>query len=531
MKPAASEALRELTALIAPGHTAVAKRIAREAADPWLELVDALTEERTLLACSIDWKFAAEDIAANLEWLIAAQAKLRKSARDGKLYDKKKLFAFYDEDQHLLTKTIDFIRLCGRAFSAHGLALVELDISSDSYELTLLPWKDLAAAVSLAKKAGGRLIVHAPKTPVAKPLPTPAPKPRGPAKLSTVRFGWQVRENNFVQNTGFLHWKDVKKDVTATSIVDCRSWPPKMTRAGQGRLDVIIHPDSGARILHRVMYLYVHEKLEPRPKGTLRIETPGVPAIDLLDRLPDQFEIAAAAWIGDLAVFFPTEATIRGKLGFRPLVWNGKRLAPAKGLPDAKPVKGTPRDRFPRFLRQGFARTGEGVDVLVWEGAGWIAKGDAFVRAYAIDRDVSVHELFVGAPAPGDGFFYVHRLPGKSSGIATLRHVERGSCTERLRMKQVVANPPRTAFDGRVIFGLNRYANAKKPVLAVFHPETNELTLVPPHVLAVKKDDQLDAYGVTSSKKDGAFLWVLDDDVVRRIAWDAILALPRTTVH
>jgi hypothetical protein len=61
----------------------------------------------------------------------------------------------------------------------------------------------------------------------------------------------------------------------------------------------------------------------------------------------------------------------------------------------------------------------------------------------------------------------------------------------------------------------------------VFHPETNEVTFVPPQVLGFRKDDQVDAYGVTTPKSGAAFLWVLDDHELRRIAWDAILALPR----
>ena len=87
---------------------------------------------------------------------------------------------------------------------------------------------------------------------------------------------------------------------------------------------------------------------------------------------------------------------------------------------------------------------------------------------------------------------------------------------------------PVAAPDGAIVLGVNRSGAPKKPVLAIFHPGTSELTLVPPNVLAFRTDDIADAYGVSRGKgKDGAFLWVLDDEEIRRVPWAAILALPR----
>ena len=58
---------------------------------------------------------------------------------------------------------------------------------------------------------------------------------------------------------------------------------------------------------------------------------------------------------------------------------------------------------------------------------------------------------------------------------------------------------------------------------------SNELTFVPPTLLAFRKDDPVDAYGVSTPSKKGErpFLWVLDDQELRRVPWDVILALPR----
>ena len=128
----------------------------------------------------------------------------------------------------------------------------------------------------------------------------------------------------------------------------------------------------------------------------------------------------------------------------------------------------------------------------------------------------------MGAPAPGDAFFYSVRV---DRGKTALRLAQRGSCEEVTRFDGVISKPLRTVMDGRVLFGLNRYGEPKSPVLGVFHPESSELTFVPPHMLGFRKDDNAEAYGVSESGK-GAFLWVLDDEELRRISWDAILALP-----
>lgn len=78
------------------------------------------------------------------------------------------------------------------------------------------------------------------------------------------------------------------------------------------------------------------------------------------------------------------------------------------------------------------------------------------------------------------------------------------------------------------MFSVNRSGAPKEPVLCVFHPATSELTFVPPNVVGFRKDDIADGYGVNQGKgKDGPFLWVLDDEEFRRVAWSAILALPR----
>jgi predicted DNA-binding WGR domain protein len=531
-------ALLSLAALLAPTHAPTERRVALalndpdayakkyaddleernaedDPVDPWLALVTAVTHDDVRLARPIDWKESAEEIVAALGAIITAQRRLRKD----EAYDANKLLAFYDEDAHLRTKTEVFLALCGGALSAHRLALVELDLASDSFEVTVIPWKDVPLAKSLAKKAGGDVIMHGPKTPLAKALPSPAAATaRVSAKVDKRRVSSIVGTHRLQQLPGLLRWKDGKPG--QTFVVDCRAWPPKDLRLASGKCSVALH-ENGARILHNFHYpMNDDDEFARRPVGTLRVERPGKPAADILALLPDNFDIETAWWFGDLAVLFPDEPTVTGTKARRPLVWNGKTLAPAKGLADVKPSR----------LRPGAARTAAGVDVLLWDGSGYVAKGDQFVKTFQLAPALADEPFFVGAPAQGrDGFFYLHKSPGKkgSWGTTALRHATKGKCVECARFDRESLGPLVGAHDGRVVFALNRSEEPKTPPLVVFHPDSNELTMVPAALLGIRKDDQAEVYGVSAPAKGEPFLWALIDYELRRVPWAAVLALPR----
>ncbi len=531
--------LLALAALLAPKHAPTERRVALalndpdayakkyaddledrnaedDPVDPWLALVTAVTHDDVKLARSIDWKEGADEIVAALGAILTARKRLRKHDA----YDAKKVLAFYDEDAHVRTKTDAFLTLAGAALSAHGLALVELELGSDSFEITIVPWKDVPLAKSLAKKAGGDVILHGPKTPLAK---APLPPARGAAaakvgaKIDKRRVSSIMGEHRIQQIPGLLRWTDGK----GTSVLDCRVWPPKELRVASGKLVVSMH-DSGATLLRNFHYpMNDDEEFATRPVGTLRVERPGKSPTDLLPLLPDNFDIETAWWIGDLAVLFPDELTVSNTKSRRPLVWNGKTLAPAKGLADVKASK----------LRPGAARTADGVDVLLWDGSGYVAKGDQFVKAFQLELGREDEPFLVGAPAHGrDGFFYLHVSPRKKGawGTTTLRHATKGKCEDCARFDhEPLLGPLVAASDGRVLFAQNRSGEPKTPPLVVFHPESNEITMVPPALLGLRKDDQVEVYGVSTPAKGEPFLWVFSDYELRRVAWAAVLALPR----
>jgi len=524
------QAVERLLRTLAPGNARVAARVKLAAEDPeryakrfrarreecgvedekvdlWFELVDSLV--CTNLACGIDWKFAAEDIAWNVRNVLSR-----------KRLDAKKLFAFYDEDAHLGTKTIEFIELCGRAFSAHGLALIELDLDGDSYELTVVPWANVSKAQQLAKRIGGKIVSHAPRTPLPKPLPSAPKKVQGKFQAIKVK---EPDERDFVQHPGFF-----TRTEKETTFLDCRTWPPKGTKLGGPRLQLVCDDDDHRRIVHRVFRPLVDGAYRPKCEGTLRVEQRGRRPVDLVEHLPLEFDLRGVGFIDDLVVLLPTDPTVRGGRTRRPLVWDGKRLAAAKGLPDAVPAKPTRKDKWPDFLRQGFARTGSGIDVLVWGSAGYVATGGRFRKVCSLE-EVPTYWVFNTAPAPGDSFYYVRRLPGDRHRTATIRQVtldRRGGTDREVGRIERVLNPAVAGPNGTMIIGCNRYMDPKAPVLVVFHPERAEWTEVPPSVLGVRKDDALDAYGFGKAK-DGIHLWALDRERLIRVPWSLILSLPR----
>lgn len=477
--------------------------------DLFLELTDAVGVAGHL--CGVDWKFAAHDVEGNLRRVL----KKKKLPAD-------RWLAFYDEDAHLSTKTLAFIGLCGRAFSAHGWSLVEMDISSDSHELTVVPRARLAEAQKLARALGGAIVHHGPAKPLAAPLP-PAPRKKPAARLVSLKVPGADHDGFEGLESGFL-----VPTVKDTRIVDCRRWPPRQSRVPSPKADVVERPGGGARIVHRVWHPIVDGAFTAKAIGTLVVET-GRARVELIDRLPPWFDPWGAGFAGGRVVIFPTEPTVREGTTRRPLVWDGKKLQPAPGLPDAKPVRGNRRDAFPSFIRRGFARTGDGTELVIWEGRGWVlGKGGRFVPVCTLVA-AGTYDPIAGVPAESDAFFYL--APTEKHGGTVMREVRlgggaRGTDVERGRVAGLLEHP-RLAPDGTVVAASNRSGDARKPVLVAFHPSSGEWTEIPAGLFGVRKDDAVDAFGFGEASGE-PYLWILDGQTVKRLAWSQILGLPRT---
>ena len=521
-EPFPAAALRELAerlgnarvvarlALLAKDEAAYAKRYRRaledrnvegQRIDPWLQLVDALGDAD--LARGIDWKSAAEDVVGNL----------RRVAKTKKMPGRA-LFGFYDEDAHLTTKTLELITFAGRALSAHGIALIELAIDSDSYELTLVRWKEVPALQKLAKRAGGEILLHAPKRPLAAPLAPVAPKKKN-AKLVALNVpgvDW-VRNPREVGSGVVVHAK------AQTTLLDLSTWPPKKVSLGVPNARVAMKAGGGARVVWSIWHPIQRGELQPRPTGTLRVEH-GTKTTELLAKLPDHFAPETIGFVGDLVVLLPTEPTVRHGITKRPLVWDGRKLEPARGLRDAKAAKGTRRDPFPSFLKQGFGRLGDGRDFLVWEGKAWLAKGNVFGAGFSI-ASVSGYPTFRAVPS-ATGSFY--RAAGKKPCTTVLREIVPAGKTwtdvERSRLDGVF-DEVETAPDGRCVLIANRYADAKRPALAVFDPVKDAWTMVPATTFGLRKDDPVRAVGFGALKGE-MFVWVLDNETVKQLPWSSV---------
>ncbi|MFT3713169.1 MAG: hypothetical protein QM817_36405 [Archangium sp.] len=467
------------------------RNVEDEPVDAWLQLVDALGDAK--LAFGVDWKASAEDIAFALGEVLKT-----------KKLPLKFLTAPYDAAAHLSTRTDQFIAWCGRALSAHGLSVISLDIESDSFELTVVPRSDVAVLQRAAKTLGGAITSHAPSTPLTSPLPVVLRQASGRFEsVATPQF-WSDREEWFRAPGPLAHHEK------GTTLFDLRRWPPKKRELGAPKLSLACSP-RGHEVVHRVTRPY-RDGDWGEAQGTLRVTFAGKKPLDLLPHVPDGFDPESIHFVGDLLVLFPTEPTCRDGRTRRPLVWTGKKLEPARGLPDAKPKKGSRREPFPAFLRMGLIECGDGEELLVWEGRVWERHGALAFREVKSLRSLDVTtSFFQGVPGPKGSPTFVY-LSQDSKRRSLLTRVSRrdGSQTLLLRTDRRCLCI-RTAPDGTVVARLSRYSRPKDPLLLVVHPDgaTSEIAATQ---FGVKLDDSVSAFGRTED-----WLWVADRQALKRI--------------
>jgi hypothetical protein len=457
-----------------------------ERPDPWLALVIAL-DTRALLR-PVDWKEGAREVGACVARLLVSRK-----------LDAKKLLAFFDADDWYEAKTDAVLAYLGKGLSAHRLALIALDIGSDSHEIALLPWEAVAAAKKLARKVGHGIVSHAPKVALAKPLPK---VPVAKSSFERVRVPRNSHASDRSLVPGALQY-DRKGEVT---LHHCDVWPPRVEKIATRRLPLhVVQGASGERILAAIYNGQGTVALSSSARGKL---------VDVSTAVPEGFSIQSAGFVGSRAVLLPTEDECRSGSVKAPLVWNGSAFRPSKSLPK---VTRTPRgDAW--FLAQGFARTGGGEDVLLWAGRGWVAKGDGLRAAFDLAPLTPWYEPYAGVPAAGDAFYVVNF--GKKTelllvGTRGKPKVVLSSTTESF---EGLAPTP----DGGVVVQVYS-KDAKAPLLRIAFPERGEAVDIPRALFGVTRDALVKACVATE-----AWLAIgLLHDEIRAVPWRKVRGLPR----
>ncbi|MBL8912048.1 MAG: hypothetical protein JNM17_15240 [Archangium sp.] len=461
-----------------------------EPIDFWLQLVDALDQHGW--SWSVDWKASADDVMHALTKVLTKK----------KLHAKW-LTAPYDPGAHLHERTDQLLAWCGRALSAHGLAVIAFDISSDSFELSVVRTSELSALQKAAKQLGGGIDSFAPKRPLTVPLPSATRE--APKKFESVQTPqlWMGRDDYF-RVPGITI-----ESANGTTLCDLRTWPPKKRALGAAKLSYTSSP-RGHEVAHNIVRLYRDGAWTEPATGTVRASLRGEKPVELISAIPRGFDTDHAYFVSDLLVLFPTEPTVRGGLTRRPLVWSGgKKLAPARGLPDARAKKGTRRERFPSFLRTGIVELGNGEDLLVWEGRLWERHGPGFRALKTPKRfEVDTFFFFQTAPGPKGTRSFVH-VTAKNEVVLT--SLDDG--TSRVLAKSAeTLHAPRAAGERGVLLRVGRSGNAKAPLLRLAHFDGRPMTDIAASAFGVRTDDTVEAHGVT-----GDWLWVAHQKAIKRL--------------
>jgi len=238
--------------------------------------------------------------------------------------------------------------------------------------------------------------------------------------------------------------------------------------------------------------------------------------------LPAGVEVERFAFIGDDLFAFPRDWVYRTAAAKTPLVMAGRTWKPVPGLPKAKPP---PPPRTSRgswdFAIAGVATTGDGADVILWEGRGYERDRATWVARYDLGK------LQPGDDHPcvpgGDGFYFVSR--------GELRHVARGGKAKRRlskvsRIEWICSGP-----DGTILIATIR-VDSKKPAGFVYYPDTDEYSSIPHTAFSLRRDDWLDTiqYYPALDLVVGLYEHDYTDATMAPVYGASLLALPRRKV-
>jgi hypothetical protein len=286
----------------------------------------------------------------------------------------------------------------------------------------------------------------------------------------------------------------------------CDVWPPRVEKVATRRLPLqIVDGARGERLLAAIYNGEGTVALRTRARGK---------AVDVTKAVPEGFNVQAVGFVGSRAVLLPSEEECRSGRVKAPLVWTGDAFRVAQSLPA---VTRTPRGDA-SFLVQGFARTGDGEDILLWAGRGWVANGDGFRAAYDLGPLAPWYQPYVGAPAAGDGFCVVKF--GKKTELFLVG--TRGKPRSLLSSTTVSFEGPAPTPDGGI--ALKVYGrDAKTPLLWIVFPERGEIVDVPRALFGLPRDALVKSYVATEARLAIGLL----HDEIRAVPWRKIRGLPR----
>ena len=352
-------------------------------------------------------------------------------------------------------------------------------------------------------------------SPAKRPPPGSLPKP-AKSKPERVHESWKApplgEANDDASNgAGFL-----RIDTDATSFVDLATWPTTSRILFRGYAPrVAWHPTRGECVIDGTS----HDSELGVRTGPLVVRREGVER-SIADALDPTILIERIAYVGDAIIVYPTETTHRhrvlhpGTAADRPLLLepDSNKFLPIGDLAAAE-VAPFGKGSFPPFLSMGHARTGEGTDVVLWQGRGFERRKGRFVAAFDLGS-VPVGSSLPATPADGDGFFVVI---GQE-----VREVRRDRKPIGRLPKLVTAQHLSPGPKGTVLIVLGR-DTARDPCLAILDPGRDRYKVVPPHVFRVRADDVVD-YVRSSAATER--LCILYEDDVRSVPMAIIDALP-----
>lgn len=439
-----------------------------------IALSDALLERRRLFI--VDHRSTAADVASGLHGVLTTLG-----------LDAARLLRWYDEDDWITVDAAVFLGRCGSNLAAFGHALVHLDIGSDGWEATVIPFDELARAVELGKALGlgasGRVTSLSPKK---RPPKEPKPAPARPPKIHETFVLPEGDSGAEGKGDAPMLWVTRPPDRRVLEL-DVSTWPPTLHEMlhTERFAHLLATSSSGARVVSTAAL--DGEALgrgESVMVGQLVLLRPGEPTVDLLPRLVPGVDVSHVGFVGDAVVVLPTEPAFRGRRVVRPLLWEGGAafVAPEE-LPEVQVAPFGP-DNFPLFVRQGFARTGNGDDVLIWEGRGWVRERGRFVARYELgELDAGMN--IPTAPGAGDAFFLLHlgRLREARRDAAPIAHLP-----GETSLHDLAPGP-----GGTLVATTLRHGAPRSPIAVVYEPAAGKRVDVPAHVLGVRLDDTLRA--------------------------------------